>query len=60
MKVWIKVWWHCFVKILTVKTDHRMCELTISKTKQKFYFCSCGYLEKEKVKALFKTMEENK
>jgi len=51
MKNWIKVWWHCLIKIARnrrlemLRIDHRMSTLTIFETKKVYHFCSCGYLE---------------
>ncbi|KKL71911.1 hypothetical protein LCGC14_2090200, partial [marine sediment metagenome] len=45
MKNWIKVWWHCLLRTVTLKTSHRMSTLTIFETKKVYHFCSCGYLE---------------
>jgi hypothetical protein len=45
MKNWIKVWWHCLVKTIMLKTNHRMSKLRFYETKKTYHFCSCGYLE---------------
>ena len=42
---WIKVFWHCFGRLVTIHEAHLMCSLIISKPHQRYYWCTCGYME---------------
>ena len=53
----IKVYWHCLIRAIALKTNHRMSTLIVFETKlaadlisdnqqsKVYHFCSCGYLE---------------